>query len=290
MSRKKQLTLAVAVLLLLPVALVWIAAMIEDRLIYYPDSVVVTTPERLGLAHEEVELATADSGTVHGYYLFPEGEPRAHLLFSHGNAGNITGRLFVAEELVDRGMAVLLYDYRGYGKSPGTPSEDGLYHDAEAAFAWLCERAGSPDRVVLYGRSLGGGVSWEMAARHPEAAGIITDATFTSVPDMASRMFPLPFVGKLVRTRMDNRRRVAEVALPKLLLHGTEDELIPFAMGRELHERAAPPVEFVPIPGAGHNDTMLPDPGLYYGAIEQFVAEWVEGGEPRRDREGRPAL
>ena len=254
--------------------------MIEDRFIYYPDSVVVTTPERLGLAHEEVRIPTSDGGMVHGYFVYPAGTPRAYLLFSHGNAGNITGRLFVADELVQRGMAVLLYDYRGYGQSPGTPSEAGLYADAEAAYAWLVARAGTADRVVLYGRSLGGGVSWEMAVRHPEAGGIITDATFTSVPDMAGRLVPLPFIGKLVRTRMDNRSHVAEVALPKLLMHGTEDELIPFDMGEELHERAAPPVEFVPIPHAGHNDTMAPDPALYYGAMERFVVEWIEDRDP----------
>jgi len=278
MTGKKRTVLVVVVAapLALFALLLGIAPMIEDGFIYYPDDVVVTTPDRLGLAHEEVLLPTADGGTVHGYYVYPEETPRAYLLFSHGNAGNITGRLYVAQELVQRGMAVLLYDYRGYGKSPGTPSEAGLYADAEAAYAWLVERAGTADRVVLYGRSLGGGVSWEMAARHPEAAGIITDATFTSVPDMAGRLVPLPFIGAIVRTKMDNRSRVAEVALPKLLLHGAEDELIPFEMGQELHERAAPPVEFVPIPRAGHNDTMAPDPELYYGAIERFVAEWVK--------------
>ena len=250
-----------------------IAVMIEDRFIYYPTAEFVATPEQFQMTYEELDLRTADGGRVHGWYITPDEDPKAYLLFSHGNAGNISGRLWVADALVRRGYAVLLYDYRGYGRSPGEPGEAGLYQDAEAALAALAERAGGPERVVLYGRSLGGGVSWEMAHRHPELAGIITDCTFTSVPDMAGRLIPLPFIGTLVRTRMDNQRKVAEVAMPKLLLHGTADELIPFSMGEELHAAARAPVRFVPLPGAGHNDTMDVDPAAYYGAIDTFLDE-----------------
>ncbi len=250
-----------------------IAMMIEDRFIYYPTAEFVATPDQFDMNYEELDLRTADGGRVHGWYITPEGEPKAYLLFSHGNGGNISGRLWVADELVRRDIAVLMYDYRGYGRSPGEPSEAGLYTDAEAALAALVERSGGPDRVVLYGRSLGGGVSWEMAQRHPELAGIITDATFTSVPDMAGRLIPLPFIGTLVRTRMDNHRKVAEVDMPKLLMHGTDDELIPFTMGEELHAAAAAPVRFVPLPGAGHNNTMEVDPAAYYGAIDTFLDE-----------------
>jgi uncharacterized protein len=250
-----------------------IAMMIEDRFIYYPAAEFVATPDQFQMTYEELDLRTADGGRVHGWYITPEGEPKAYLLFSHGNGGNISGRLHVADELVRRGAAVLMYDYRGYGRSPGEPSEAGLYSDAEAALAALVERAGGPDRVVLYGRSLGGGVSWEMAQRHPDLAGIITDATFTSVPDMAGRLIPLPFIGTLVRTRMDNHRKVAEVDMPKLLMHGTDDELIPFTMGEELHAAAAAPVRFVPLAGAGHNNTMDVDPATYYGAIDEFLDE-----------------
>ena len=277
MARRWRIAAAgLAAAVLLGLAALGIAAMIEDRFIYYPDGQLVATPDQIGLDHEEVWLDTADGGQVHGWYVVPEEEPRAHLLFSHGNAGNISGRLWVAQALVERDMAVLMYDYRGYGKSPGEPSEAGLYADGEAAYAWLVQRAGDPARVVLYGRSLGGAVSWELAHRHPEVAGIVTDSSFTSMPDMASRLIPLPFIGTLMRTEMNNRRRVTQVTVPKLLLHGTDDELIPFAMGQELADRAAPPVQFVPIEGAGHNDTMETDPELYYGAIERFVAEYVE--------------
>jgi len=247
--------------------------MIEDRFLYYPTAEFMATPEQFGMTYEELDLPTDDGGRVHGWYITPEGEPKAYLLFSHGNAGNISGRLFIADELVRRGHAVLMYDYRGYGKSPGRPDEAGLYSDAEAGLTALVQRAGGPDRVVLYGRSLGGAVSWEMADRHPELAGIITDCSFTSVPDMAGRLIPLPFIGAVVRTKMDNRAKVARVELPKLLLHGTADELIPFSMGEELRDNARPPVRFVRLEGAGHNNTPDADPAVYFGAIDAFVAE-----------------
>lgn len=264
----------VSTLLLIAVAM-GVAQMIEDRFLYYPTSEFVATPDQYQMTYEELDLATADGGRVHGWYITPAGDPKAYLLFSHGNAGNISGRLPVADELVRRGSAVLMYDYRGYGRSPGEPGEAGLYADAEAALDALVHRAGGPDRVVLYGRSLGGAVSWEMADRHPEIAGIITDCSFTSVPDMAARLIPLPFIGALVRTRMDNRAKVGRVDLPKLLLHGTNDELIPFTMGEELHRNAREPVRFVPLEGAGHNDTTVVDPATYYGAIDAFLDDVI---------------
>jgi len=270
---RRNLAIGAAALLLLAFAALGIAAMLEERLIFYPTPDHEARPDHYGLTWEDVALTTADGGQVHGWYITPVGTPRAYLLFSHGNAGNISHRLPIAERLADRGLAVLMYDYRGYGHSPGKPSEKAAYADAEAALAWLVERASGPEHVILYGRSLGGGVSWEMASRHPEVAGIITDCTFTSLPDMAAEMAPLPFVRMLVRSCMNNRRRVAEVALPKLLLHGTADELIPYRMGEILAAEARGPVTFVPLPGAGHNDTMDVDPELYYGEIDRFVDE-----------------
>ena len=277
MRRLARILGVAGVILVLAIAAAYgIAPMFENRFIYYPDTAYVALPEQYGLDAEDVWLDTEDGGRVHGWYLTPAGPPKAYVLFSHGNAGNISGRLPAASELVHRGMAVLLYDYRGYGKSPGTPDEGGLYPDGEAALAHLVERAGDPARVVLYGRSLGGGVSWELASRHPELAGIVSDCTFTSVPDMASRLIPIPLVGALIRTKMANLAKVPEVTLPKLLFHGTADELIPFSMGEQLAAAARQPVEFVPLEGAGHNDTTAVDPALYFGTFERFIEGIVE--------------
>lgn len=252
---------------------------IEDHFLYYPDAEIVALPEQFGLDYEDLRLRSSDGVTIHAWYVTPPPDPppRAYLLFSHGNAGNMSGRLALTDGLVQRGYAVMMYDYRGYGQSDGEPTVPGLYADGEAALAALLDRAGGPDRVFLFGRSLGGGVTWELALRHPELAGVITDCTFTSVPDMAGRMFPLSLFSAMVRYPMDNRRKVSQVTLPKLLLHGTDDEVIPFEMGEELGARAQAPVTFVPLPGAMHNDTYAADPDLYYGAIDEFVEGVVAG-------------
>ncbi len=254
-----------------------IMARFETRFIYYPEAAFVALPRHFGIQAEDVWLETDDRCRLHGWYCVPSGgvTPRAYLLFSHGNAGNISGRLPLVQELTGRGLAVMLYDYRGYGQSTGAPDEDGLYTDGEAFLAALVERAGDASRVILYGRSLGGGVSWELAVRHPEVAGVVSDCTFTSIPDMAGRLFPVPLIGTVVQTRFENVRKVSQVTAPKLLLHGERDELIPFAMGEALFEAALVPKRFVPLPGAGHNDTYLVDPDLYFGAIDTFVDEVV---------------
>ena len=262
------------------VAIVGVALLIayEPHLIFFPERGHSATPEDFELDAEELTLPSTDSVTVNGYYVRPRdrSEPIAHLLFSHGNGGNLSGRFWLAKQLSSRGLAVLLYDYRGYGHSTDRfPTETGVYADGEAALAVLVDRAGAPERVVLFGRSLGGGVSYELAARHPELAAIITDSTFTSIPDMARRATVFSPLAPLVRTRMDNARRIAEVQMPKLILHGTADQLVPFDMAEELRDLARPPVELISIPGAGHNNTFLVDQERYFGAITSFVERVV---------------
>lgn len=247
---------------------------LEPRLIFHPSRGHSASPEELGLAFEELLLPSADGVTVHGYHFVPAGgaQARAHLLYSHGNAGNVSTGFYLAQQLVERGFGVLMYDYRGFGHSSDVaPTEAGAYADGEAALTALVDRVGGPQRVVLYGHSLGGGVSYELAARHPELSGIITDATFTSVPGMVRGM---PIVGSLaflMRTRMDNLQRIAEVAMPKLIFHGTADETVPYSMAGELRDHARPPVELVTLPGAGHNNAFLSDRDRYFGALTRFV-------------------
>jgi len=245
---------------------------VQDHLTFFPDAEHVAQPAQFGLRSEDVWLPV-DGESIHGWYLTPEPgrEIRGYLLFSHGNAGNISGRLPLADSLVGLDLAVLLYDYRGYGLSEGEPTVSGIFEDAEVALAWLTQRAGDPSKVVLLGRSLGGGVTWELADRHPDLGGVITDCTFTSVPALTRAMFPLNLLNPAIQNRMNNLRKVARAAPPKLLLHGTEDEVIPFTMGEELASQAREPVTFVPIEGAGHSDTYSVDPERYFGAIDEFI-------------------
>jgi len=232
----------------------------EERLIFFPDRDDRTYGAvRRGLAQrarvEDVELATEDGVRLHGWYVTAtEWEsPRPVVLFLHGNAGNVSYWADVYADLAGLGADVFAVDYRGFGRSEGRPDEAGVYRDADAAWAWLTETRGIPPaRIVVYGFSLGGGgATWLATARRP--GGLILQSTFTSVPDMAAKTF-LP-ARWLVRTSMDSLSRIPRVRCPILVIHGTADELVPFAFGRRLYEAAPPGAVFHEIPGGRHNET-----------------------------------
>jgi fermentation-respiration switch protein FrsA (DUF1100 family) len=192
------------------------------------------------------------------------------VLFFHGNAGNLSHRADMLLRLTRPGVNVLIIDYRGYGRSQGRPSEQGLYADATAAWTFLtAERGVDEDRIVLFGKSLGGAVAIDLAAR-VAPAGVIAQSAFTSVPDMAARHYP--FVPRmLVRTKMDSLAKIAGVSCPKLFVHSTGDEIVPYAMGRRLYDAAAEPKTFFEVRGAGHNETWLAGGEEYYRAINDFI-------------------
>ena len=243
----------------------------ETRFIYFPSRVHEATPAGLGLPCEEARLTAEDGVRLHGWFL-PVRGARWTVLLSHGNAGNISHRLDRTLFLQTRlGASVLLYDYRGYGSSEGSPDEPGTYRDARAAYRYLVEQKQVPPaRLVLFGESLGSAVSLDLALAHPAAA-LILEAPFTSVPDMARKtiFFPLaPFV----RTRYDNLEKVGRLRIPLLVLQGDHDEVVPLAQGRRLFEAAPGPKRFFAIPGAGHNDTFVVGGDAYWQAIADFLA------------------
>ncbi len=244
---------------------------LERRLIYFPDRILADTPAQDHLGYEDVWATTSDGIRVHGWAMPPAGRDAAWLLYSHGNGGNVSLRPAGVAPLVHRGLGVLLYDYRGYGRSEGRPSEQGTYADGEAMLAEAIRRAGDARRVVLYGESLGGGVSYELARRHPELCGLITISTFTSIPDMVRVLYPIPGLSWLVRTRYDNLAKARDIRVPRLVIHGTDDELVPFRMGEALRDATSPPAEFLAIRGAHHNDTFSTGGDEYYDAVQRFV-------------------
>ena len=207
----------------------------------------------------------------------PAKDARFTVLLAHGNAGNLSHRLDRTIFLQARlGADVLLFDYRGYGKSEGRPDEEGTYRDARAAYRWLTVSRGvSPERLVLFGESLGSAVVLDLALTHPGRA-LVLEAPFTSVPDMAAVVLPF-FPRAFVRTRYDNLAKVGRLRMPLLVLHGDRDEVVPFAQGRRLYEAAPEPKRFFPIPGSGHNDTYIVGGDAYWRAVEEFV----EGAGPR---------
>ena len=254
-------------------ALVVLVYVFQDRLLFFPSRALVTSPERYGFAFESVTMPTEDGETLHGWWIPAEPE-RAMLLFCHGNAGNISHRLESVEVFRRLGLSVLLFDYRGYGQSTGTPSEAGLYHDGEAAWRFLTQTRGlNPDSLIVFGRSLGAAVAVDLAARHTPGA-LIAESAFTSVPDVGTRHYRFLPVRTLARNHFDNLNRIAEVTAPVLIIHSRTDEIIPFEHGQRLFEAAGPTKMFLEIKG-GHNDGFFVTGWRYSEGLETFLEQYL---------------
>jgi fermentation-respiration switch protein FrsA (DUF1100 family) len=246
---------------------------IVSTYIYYPEPYLIATPDRLGLRFEEVLLESEPGVDLHAWF-FSRSDPLATLLFCHGNAGNISHRLENVRYLVEAGLQVLLFDYRGYGRSTGEPSEAGLYRDAEVAWNHMVGRqdaAGAPH--VIFGRSLGGAVAIDLASR-VAADGLIVESTFTSIQTLARLIFPFPVPNLPVK--YDSLSKVKKLKIPLLAIHGMRDELIPYQDGKALFDAAPEPKAWYPIPGAGHNDTYLVGGQVYFQRLASFSREVEE--------------
>jgi fermentation-respiration switch protein FrsA (DUF1100 family) len=244
-------------------------AAFENRLIFYPTRELAATPADFGLEFEDVTLTTEDGIELHGWWIPAERE-RAVLLFFHGNAGNIGDRLVSIDIFHRLGLSVFILDYRGYGRSEGTPSENGTYVDGAAAWKYLtAARSVDPERIVVFGRSLGAAVAAKVAADHPPL-GLILESAFTSVPDMATVAFPLLPVRFLTRTRYDNLKRIAEIRCPVMIVHSRDDEIIPFAHAERLFAAANEPKRLLEI-RYGHNDGFVLSGALYLDGVTAFL-------------------
>jgi fermentation-respiration switch protein FrsA (DUF1100 family) len=260
------LTIAGAVLLMTALVLIF-----ERRLIYFPFRTLEVEPGALGLRHEEGILVAEDGVKLHAW-LLPLSGARRTILVCNGNAGNMSYRLDRAREMQRRlGVSVLLFDYRGYGKSEGSPDEEGTYRDARAAYRHAVEEKGvAPKDLVLFGESLGAAIAVQMALDRPAGA-LVLESPFTSIPEMARAAYPfLPPIGPLIRTRYETIAKVQRLTLPLLVLHGERDQIVPFAQGRRVFEAAGGSKRFFAIPGAGHNDTYVSGGEAYWRALRDF--------------------
>ena len=244
--------------------------LMQERMLFLPTGELWATPARAGLAFEEVWLDTADGERLHAWWV-PHPEARATVLFSHGNAGNISHRLESLELFNELGVSVLIYDYRGYGRSTGRPDEAGLYLDGETALDWLENSRGlRPQRLVQFGRSMGAAVAARLAERRG-ARCLVVESAFTSVPDRGAELYWWLPVRWLARIEMDTRRAVADSSAPVLVVHSRDDEIVPFAHGRRLLDAAGDRGRLLEIRG-DHNTGFLASRRTWLDGMEAFIA------------------
>jgi fermentation-respiration switch protein FrsA (DUF1100 family) len=231
------------------------AFVMQRRLMYFPDPARVA-PSVFALAGvEERELETADGATLVAWHgRAAPGQPT--LLYFHGNAGNLASRAERVRKYLERGIGIFILSYRGYGGSTGSPSERANVADAKVAYDALRKDGVAVEDIILYGESLGSGVAVQLAAEKP-VGGLILDAPFTSIVDVAAKAYPFLPVNRFILDRYDTMRHLSEVHAPLLVLHGEDDEVIPVAMGRAIYDAAKGPKEIVTFPNAGHTDHHL---------------------------------
>ncbi|MBN1277357.1 MAG: alpha/beta hydrolase [Deltaproteobacteria bacterium] len=246
---------------------------IENFMVFYPEKALAGDPRKWGLAGEDVYFNSEDSVKIHGWFFPLEGD-RPVILFCHGNAGNISHRLDNIRMLLNQNLQVLIFDYRGYGKSMGNPSEKGIYRDGLAAYDFLVKQKRiPPDRVVPFGRSLGAAVALEIALNR-QVRSVIIEGGFTSTREMARRMPLFLPVSFLLPANYNNIKKVTLISVPILIIHGEKDNIIPFSMGQALFNSANKPKFFVPLKKAGHNDTYSTGGNQYF----DFFAEFADKG------------
>ena len=243
-----------------------------SSLLFFPEKNFYDLPKNYQLSEEDIFLTTDDEVRLHGWF-FEASPSRATVLFFHGNAGNISGRIFKAKGWVERGISVFLVDYRGYGKSEGKIQKGtDLITDARAALRWLeTERKIPAEKMILYGESIGSYPASTLA-REKKFAGLVLEAPFTTILDLARRHYGWVPEVLLRDFMMKNQEAIAEVKAPIFILHGNQDEVCPFEQGVRLYELAPSPKEFYGIPEGHHNDLPEVAGSAYFDYPYQFLA------------------
>jgi fermentation-respiration switch protein FrsA (DUF1100 family) len=238
-----------------------------NRAVYYPLKYPIGDWDAQKLVGaSDVWMEASDGVKIHGWWVERAGSPLV-TLFLHGNAGNITHRAPRIQEIVAAGSSVLMLDYRGYGKSSGRPSEQGLYRDSEAGFICLLGKGYRAEQIILHGESLGTAVAIDLASRRPCAA-LILEAPFTSASDVAATVVPV--LGPLLVRSFNSLPKIRWIRVPKFFVQGDRDEVIPLRLGQQLFAAAQEPKTFWVIPGARHNDILETAGAEYRRRLKAF--------------------
>jgi pimeloyl-ACP methyl ester carboxylesterase len=251
----------------------------QSHFIFKPERMLANTPAEYQLPFEDVYLPVND-GTgmnehIHAWWLPAKHPDERTLLYLHGSALNIGANITHARRFLEMGFSVLLVSYRGYGKSDGVfPSETQVYSDAQTAWNYLIYQKGiDPAAIFIYGHSLGGAVAIQLAVDNPVAGGLVVEASFTSITDLARRfpryrIFPLEHI---VHQRFDSLGKVSRLKVPVLYIHGTNDRLVPHGMSRQLYDRTASSKRLKLILGGGHNNSAAVGGEEYLRAVKEFI-------------------
>ncbi|MBT1686094.1 alpha/beta hydrolase [Dawidia soli] len=249
MQALKILAYSVIALYILVALLLYI---FQRKLIFYPGKMARNTNLNLSSHQHEVFLEARDYETIHALYC--EGTRPEVILYFHGNAGDLSGWKFVTEDFSALGYAVLIIDYRGYGKSTGQISEQGMYADGEAAYEYLTKELHIlPQNILVYGRSIGSGVAVEVATRYL-VRGLVLESPYTSLSALANEKVPFFFPSLYLRFRFNNLHKITSLTCPVVLLHGTQDELIPPTHSQRLLNAIQTKKKLILVKGGGHND------------------------------------
>ncbi len=290
MFLKQSLLILLASLVTLYGAACLVLYVLQTRMIFFPSRTIKTTPGDLGLVYEDVAVPisrpisrpNSDASQIeqlHAWWIPAEGQARGVLLYLHGNGANIGANAFHASRFQRMGLSVLLIDYRGYGKSEGAfPSEAAVYDDAAAAWQYLtAERQIDPSQILIYGHSLGGAIAIDLAIRHPTAAGLIVQSSFTSMYNMVHRSTAFGFlpIDQLLTQRFDSIRKVSQLQMPTLFIHGMEDTRVPADMSEALYAATPQPKQLWLVPHARHNDVADIAGAEYFRVVERFLEQQV---------------
>lgn len=279
-SWRRRLSIGTVVIVLLYTAACTYLWATQIDHVFEPESLLQTTPDRLGMKFEELRIPVgsgADQGELYGWWVPAEQSNAPTILYLHGNYRNIGNNVEHTLRLHKLGFNVLLPDYRGFGKSSGgRPNEAKVYEDAEAAWQYLLKQRGvQPGQAFIYGHSLGGAIAIDLAAHHSESAGLITESTFTSMAEMGKLSYAYLPVDWLLNQRFESLKKIAALKIPVLLIHGTWDKTVPVEMAQQLYAAAPQPKILNLIEGGEHNNSAAVGWTEYRDAMTAFVKQYA---------------
>lgn len=256
------------ILIVLVVVSFFSIRILERRVLYFPTKKIIETPSFLGLDFKDLTLSTSDGERLNAWYV-PVKNAKFVLLFFHGNGGNLSNRIEKIAFFNSLGFSVFIVEYRGYGKSSGSPSEKGFYLDAQAGYDYLVnDMKFRPKQIVLFGESLGGSVALECASKNKVSA-VILESTFSSMEAMAKKVCPF-FPIWILQSRFDSLVKIGSLGVPLLMIHSREDEIVPFECGENLFKIASYPKTFIELTGA-HNDAFITNQDMIKKKMKSFL-------------------